>query len=576
MASPMRDRRAWPPDRDSDGETAAAFEATVAEIKKRVASSGEVLVSAKEDLNDHQRWLKAQAAAAQSDRERLGRLLHRQRQAQEAVVRRERKRAWRRAKLQAAAQSVKNAMVAVVFALASAVWRCAAATIAGLNALDAMAVNGLRWLGGRLYDGLRFTWRMLVQATTWAQRTLRAAWRCAAATIAGLNALDAMAVRWLGGRLYDGLRFTWRMLVQATTWAQRTLRAAVLSILPRLASAASRLRSLLAATASRVGPKVQASAPIVRDFLVRWFGVLATSTRKVSDSVGRWFEAHFPALRAKAQDFNRAVGTRLVPILSSIAVRINAVAPNLSQQVAEAATVLGTRLRGTILHASALLARTKTDADHGENAVSWLHRARSLDRSEMLILAGAVLLVCGALMLGGGLFLRAGAQSPAASNSPAEPIAWLFDHESLTRDERSVFAFVATPEGIRITGFAIGGVNLADHALDQVESVIKPDHQAKDIRLAMRVAAPDDPASEIKTFEPGSPGAIPSQGQFALLFSFPEEGGLAPDQVLATFGGVMLKVHYSVGGQVRSFIHYLSPTLLERQLAEITAEANGS
>jgi hypothetical protein len=526
MASPLRDRRAWPPpDHDSDGETAAAFEATVAEIKKRVASSGEVLVSAKEDLNDHQRWLKAQAAAAQADRERLGRLLHRQRQAQEAVARRERKRAWRRAKLQAAAHSVNNALLAVVFALASAVWRCAAATIAGLNALDAMAADGLRWIGARIYDGLRFTWQMLVQATT---------------------------------------------------WAQRTLRAAVLSILPRLASAASRLRSLLAAGAARIGPKVQATAPIVRDFLARWFGVLATSTRKVLDSVGRWVEAHFPALRAKAQDFNRTLGAKLAPIVSSIAVRIHALAPNLSQRVAEAATVLGTRLQATILHAGALLARTKTDADHDENAVSLLHRARNLDRSQMLIFAGAVLLVCGALMLGGGLFLRAGAQSPAASNAASEPIAWLFDHESLTRDERSVFAFVATPEGIRITGFAIGGVNLADHALDQVESVIKPDHQAKDIRLAMRVAAPDDPASEIKTFEPGTAGAIPSQGQFALLFSFPEEGGLTPDQVLATFGGVMLKVHYSVGGQERSFIHYLSPTLLQRQLAEITGGANGS
>ena len=532
MASPMRERRAWPPDRESDGETAADFEATVAEIKKKVASSGEVLVSAKEDLNDHQRWLKAQAAAAQSDRERLGRLLHRQRQAQEAVERRERKRAWRQAKLQAAGRSVNNAMLAVVFALASAVWRSAAATINGLNALDAMAVNGLRWMGG----GLR-----------------------------------------------DGLRFTWRMLVQATTWAQRTLRDAILSILPRLASATVRLGSLLAAGAALVGPRFEAAASIARDFLKRWFGVLAASTRKTLDSLGRWVEARFPALRAKAQDlggkardFGRALGTKLGPILSSIGSCIHALAPNLSQRVAEAGTVLGTQLRGTILHASARLARTKTDAEGGENAVSLLHRARNLDRSQMLIFAGAVLLVCGALMLGGGFLLRGGAQSSAASTSASEPIAWLFEHDSLTRDERSVFAFVATPDGTRITGFAIGGVNLSDHALDQVESVIKPDHQAKDIRLAMRVAAPDDPTSEIKTFEPGTFGAIPSQGQFALLFSFPEEGGLAPDQVLAAFGGVMLKVHYSVGGEERSFIHYLSPALLERQLAEITAGANGS
>ncbi len=62
MASP---KRSWPPDRDTDGETAAAFEAAVAVVKASVARSGEVLSSAKEDLSDHQRWLKAQAAAVE-------------------------------------------------------------------------------------------------------------------------------------------------------------------------------------------------------------------------------------------------------------------------------------------------------------------------------------------------------------------------------------------------------------------------------------------------------------------------------------------------------------------------------
>ena len=64
MVSPMREKRVWPPqDKDADGETVAAFEAAVAVVKETVVRSGEVLVSAKEDLNDHQRWLKAQTAA---------------------------------------------------------------------------------------------------------------------------------------------------------------------------------------------------------------------------------------------------------------------------------------------------------------------------------------------------------------------------------------------------------------------------------------------------------------------------------------------------------------------------------
>jgi hypothetical protein len=103
MVSPMRKKRAWPPqDRDTDGETVAAFEAAVAVVKETVVRSGEVLVSAKEDLSDHQRWLKAQTAAVQADRERHERWLLRQRERQEALERREQKRARRQAARQAA------------------------------------------------------------------------------------------------------------------------------------------------------------------------------------------------------------------------------------------------------------------------------------------------------------------------------------------------------------------------------------------------------------------------------------------------------------------------------------------
>ncbi|MGH6830318.1 MAG: hypothetical protein ACREDG_04115, partial [Methylocella sp.] len=98
MVSPMREKRVWPPqDKDSDGETVAAFEAAVAVVKETVVRSGEVLVSAKEDLSDHQRWLKVQTAAVQADRERHDRWLHRQRERQEALERREQRRTRRRA-----------------------------------------------------------------------------------------------------------------------------------------------------------------------------------------------------------------------------------------------------------------------------------------------------------------------------------------------------------------------------------------------------------------------------------------------------------------------------------------------
>jgi hypothetical protein len=193
----------------------------------------------------------------------------------------------------------------------------------------------------------------------------------------------------------------------------------------------------------------------------------------------------------------------------------------------------------------------------------------------MLIIAGALLLVSGALMLAGGFFLRGGKPAIAAA-STAEPIAWLFEHGNLALDERSVFTFATTQEGRRVTGFAIGGVNMSEQNLEAVTGVIKPDNQAKDIKLALRLIPSEEQPGEIKTFEPGTPGGVQPQGQFALVFAFPEEGGVPPDRVLAAFGGVMLRVRYEVAGTERSFIQYLSPSFLEQQLAEIAGEAKGS
>jgi hypothetical protein len=476
MAGPMREKRAWPPpDRDADGETAAAFEAAVAGIKQRVAQSGEVLSSAKEDLNDHQAWLKAQAAAVEADRERLASLLQRAREREESVARREQKRAHRRARLQAAVGSVKDRIAAVVFAVRMRIWRSIAAVVGALNAIDAAAAGGLRWIGAKLRGPALFAGGSLRHIALPAGRAVHSAGRA-------------------------------------------------------------------------VGAAFHAMAPRAGDFLARRLGGLAATARGASNGLRAWLQANAPSLFAGIDSLWRAAGERMTPVFSAAA---------------------------GALQAKLLLPRSKHSAAEAENALSSPEFARRFDLSQMLIIAGALLLVSGALMLGGGFLLRGGKTSVAAA-SPAEPIAWLFEHDSLTLDERSVFAFAATPQGMRIKGFAIGGVNLSDEALDAVGSMIKPDHQAREVKLAIRAVAPDEEPGAGKTFEPGVPGAIPPQGQFALIYPFPEDGGLTPDQVLSTFGGVLLKVRYEVAGKEKSFIHYLSPAFLERQLAEIVGEAKGS
>jgi hypothetical protein len=542
MASP---KRSWPPNRETEGETAAAFEAAVAVVKASVARSGEVLSSAKEDLNDHQRWLKAQAAAVESDRERLAKWLQRQRERQEAHERREQTRARRSAKRQAVVHAVRDRIAGALFAVRAGVLGTVAAVTGGLNAIDSTAANGLRWIG----------------------HGLRNATFATVATVQHAGQASGRSIR--GGVLFAA--------------------------------------SGVAAGAARAGSQIQRAAPALGNVAARGYGLVAASRQRVSDAIGPRAEesvrrlagragtlsrvaretlapvlssaaarAHAlaPTLSDRAGAVTRAAGETIAPILASAAARAQALAPSLSGRMAAAGAVAGAHLRRAGDGARSLLARPETSAEAGENALSLPNRIGRLDLSQMLIIAGALLLVSGALMLGGGFLLRGGKPEVAAA-STTEPIAWLFEHGNLALEERSVFTFITTPEGLRVTGFAIGGVNMSERNLDAVTGVIKPDNQAKDIKLAMQLIPAEGQPGEITTLEPGAPGAIAPQEQFALVFAFPENG-VPPDRVLSEFGGVMLRVRYQDAGTEKSFIQYLSPAFLEQQLAEITGAAKGS
>jgi hypothetical protein len=132
---------------------------------------------------------------------------------------------------------------------------------------------------------------------------------------------------------------------------------------------------------------------------------------------------------------------------------------------------------------------------------------------------------------------------------------------------------------VRIKGFSIGAENLSEQPLVSVGGVIKPDLHDGELKLDVIAERPGGDASETQQAATEAPaGTIPPQAPFKLVFLFPaaEDGGMKPEEVLAGAGGLMLKVHYEVGGKEKSFIQYLPATLLEDQLAEITAEAKGS
>ena len=90
-----------------------------------------------------------------------------------------------------------------------------------------------------------------------------------------------------------------------------------------------------------------------------------------------------------------------------------------------------------------------------------------------------------------------------------------------------MFAYVATPDGVRIKGFAIGGVNLAEQPVSALAGIVKPDAQAHDLKLTLSVEMPGEHES----------GAQPSEAMVAAV----------PDGTDPVAGSVQARVSLPVG-----------------------------
>jgi hypothetical protein len=220
----------------------------------------------------------------------------------------------------------------------------------------------------------------------------------------------------------------------------------------------------------------------------------------------------------------------------------------------------------------------------GEKELSLPRYIGGIKLSQMLIVAGTLLLVLGGLMLGGGLILRAGTPSQVAPAAP-DSLVWSFEQKDLPLAERSIFIFASTTEGVRIKGFSISAENKSDQPLTRVKGVLKPDVEGTEMPLSVTIDMPKGEAilhpTEVSAAE--ASGVAPAHSIFRLIFHFPDEPGAGADQhgvtaaeVVETFGGLMLKVHYNVAGKQKSFMHYLSLAMLKDQLAEIEASGKGS
>ena len=208
----------------------------------------------------------------------------------------------------------------------------------------------------------------------------------------------------------------------------------------------------------------------------------------------------------------------------------------------------------------------------------------------MLIISGVVLLVFGAILVGSGLVLRA---RPARDVVEAAPVAdkalsphavvWFYEEPELPIVERSVFSAELTPKGVRLTGLAIKAENNSDEALTDLQGVVKPDAKRLDLKLEVKLDTAPAGGNGAQGVEVAvtPDGAIPPHAFFKLVFPFPpeahgEEPGIALDDFIGSYGGLLLKLRYHVDGTRKSLIQYLTPEMLKAQLVEIQREADGS
>jgi hypothetical protein len=653
MASPMREKRAWPTrEKDAESKETAAFEATVAVARDTVARSGAVLSSAKEDLTDHQRWLHTQSAAVEADRARHERWLQRQREHRLALARRERTRRRRQLMRQRAVRAMQQAAWATALFVKSLVVLVVAKTGAGLRYTARSIARGAAWVVGRLRDvalyvangvagGTRWTAGRLGALALWTGKWLSAGFTWSAArTGSGARASGraiATGSSFVAAKAGAGARTTGRGLAtgssfavaKAGTGARATGRAiaAASSLVAAKAGVFGRAagRSLgsgvsaASAKASVAAGATGRSASRGLSAVSAKASVLGRASKKKLSAGYAWSKAKAaafaPALYVsvakmgrQAERYARAGAARAESVFEKAKVAMPA------EWAAQAVEVYGPHPEGFEIDGRLANDPIENDGTHreelktgdlaanesyaaapeivgplvdNENTLSSLlakARTKDVDLSQMLIIAGAVLLVCGGLLLGGGLILR-------ASPRPAEPeaphgIAWSFEDADLPLEQRALFTLSGTPQSFRINGLSISGENFSDLPMTSVHGVLKPDVHRPDLKLALTVersaaVAAGEGDTESQALEVVPAGAIPPHTPFKLVFPFPPEAmngedGITVEEFFDSYGGLVLNLHYEMEGKPRALIQYLSPELLKGQLDEVQAEAGGS
>lgn len=681
MAVAMHKKRAWSTRADdAESQESAAFEAYVAAAKDTAAKSGAFLSTAKSDLTDHQRWLRAQTAAVEHDRQRHERWLQRQRNYRLAAARKERQRRRRDLMRQRAFQAMRHAFWAAVqfvrswFAFAVAqIWagishvggliprgvsyvarqiaagaKCFAGLIArGAVVLASRIREGIAWLLAKVGLLARQLGEGISAGATWTGSKALASARAGSAALVSGSSLAGFRVEALSRTAGRSLGGVWLAVsARGSALADRTGRvasqkfvaawrkaSALQSAVKRNGASGFRWAKTQAATATpalyvgmaKLGRHAEHCA---RAGAAHAKGIMARASAKASAPEpialsgphpegalidGRsanepWTQSE--ALTPEPGTEKSRASTQTAEVYGPFyeGFWVDGVSPN-EPRVSEAspAPTLSVSLEPeknalSLLSSWGRMAQTRAAEGAGRTRVlfaSWLAQAkvlagkiqarartRDVELSRMMIIAGAVLLVCGVLLLGGGLFLRSGAGTTATAvvgeGEGGTGIAWTFLETERPLPERAVFTLSGTPASFRINGLSVGGVNLSDQPLNAVEGVLKPDVKRPDLRLTLEIDPQTPPVGEgdAEVQAVVAAGTVPAGTAFRLVFPFPpeaigEEDGITVDDYFESYGGLLLKLRYEVDGTQKSLIQYLPPEALKAQLDEVSAMAGG-
>jgi hypothetical protein len=124
---------------------------------------------------------------------------------------------------------------------------------------------------------------------------------------------------------------------------------------------------------------------------------------------------------------------------------------------------------------------------------------------------------------------------PAPADVSESPVLW-------AHDDPAAQISAGSAEGI-----SIAGTNISDQALEEVQTVLKPDTSQRELKLALRI---EGQSAEAK--------AIPAGARFSLVSTVSDKGDLSPG------GGAILTFRYVQAGRGRTSILYLTPEMLAR------------